>query len=778
MKVPAFLERLARLSRSRARTRARTAVPESPETSLWHVRTWIWMLVFVAVTSAAFSPGISFRGGSFPAGTIARRDVVAPRDFIVPDPETTDQKRAEAAARVLPVYDRDSEAAVRLEDQLHAAFDAAREKEKAAAGRRGRAPAQSDLKTAFGLPISDEGFAALARAKFSPTLESRLVAISERLYRNGVVDNKELLLQNRERGVTIRDTSGGAERRTIDLYSTVEYGSDLKSAVNADLVSTSLRGRDAREVAGFLASLMKPNLTYNAAETSARRTAAAEKVESVFVKVPRGEVIVRRGDLISPKAARLIGLIQGSASEPRSWWRLTGVVALQVLAVFLFWLDTEVRKRSGRGEASPLLPILAVGIVFAVIDRGAFAIAQSLASSFSSDALSADSYAIPFAAGPVVAVLVAGVGPGPAVLFAAVTAASVGVLMGMNYAFVLFALTGSLAGIYGMKRLGARSVLLGLGGIVAAANVLAVLVLRALSGEAEGLVLEMASAAVGGLLVAALVAFLLPVFESVFHVTTDIRLLELSNLNLPILRTLAFEAPGTYQHSLMVGHLAEAAAEAIGANPLLARVCAYYHDIGKTRMPEYFIENQVRGRNRHDRLEPSMSALIIASHVKEGAELARRNRLPEPIITGIREHHGTKLIRYFYQKALTKAAPDAGPVLESDYRYPGPKPSNRITGILMLSDAVEAASRTILEPTPAKITAMVRAISSDCLRDGQFDRCDLTMRDLSRINEALIRTVTTMFHHRIDYPGFDFNRAKAETRLPRRSTGGVRVTSK
>jgi hypothetical protein len=260
------------------------------------------------------------------------------------------------------------------------------------------------------------------------------------------------------------------------------------------------------------------------------------------------------------------------------------------------------------------------------------------------------------------------------------------------------------------------------------------------------------------------VALFLPVFEHLFSVVTDIRLLELSNQNLPLLRTLALEAPGSYQHSLMLGHLAEAAAEAIGADSLLARVSGYYHDIGKTKMPDYFIENQSKGLNRHDRLEPSMSALIIAAHVKEGVEMARKARLPEPIATAIREHHGTKLIRYFYQKAVTRS--DGGPegVQETDYRYPGPKPSTRILGILMIADAVEAASRTLIEPTPAKIRAMIQAIVDDCLRDGQFDDCDLTMRDLSIIVATLERTVTTVFHHRIDYPGFDFNRERTRRR--------------
>ena len=258
-----------------------------------------------------------------------------------------------------------------------------------------------------------------------------------------------------------------------------------------------------------------------------------------------------------------------------------------------------------------------------------------------------------------------------------------------------------------------------------------------------------------------LIGAVLPLFEHLFHVTTDIRLLELSNQNLPLLRTLALEAPGTYQHSLMLGHLAEAAAEAIGADTLLARVSGYYHDIGKTKMPDYFIENQPKGFNRHDKLEPSMSALIIGAHVKEGAEMARKARLPEPIVAAIREHHGTKLIRYFYQKALTRSEPAQASVRDIEYRHAGPKPSTRVTGILMIADAVEAASRTLIEPTPPKIRAMIQQIVDDCLHDGQFDECDLTMRDLAIIAEALERAVANVYHHRIDYPGFDFNRERS-----------------
>ena len=359
-------------------------------------------------------------------------------------------------------------------------------------------------------------------------------------------------------------------------------------------------------------------------------------------------------------------------------------------------------------------------------------------------------------------------GMGPALLFAAVHAMGAGLLMGQSFPFVLFALPGpwpassaweSCARAASCSRWEASS-----------RPPTSSRFPRSRSSAAEPRGWDFAGDALGGLaggwFVAMLVGLILPVFEHLFHVTTDIRLLELSNQNLPLLRTLALEAPGTYQHSLMLGHLAEAAAEAIGADALLARVAGYYHDIGKTKMPDYFIENQPKGYNRHDRLEPSMSALIIAAHVKEGAEMARKARLPEPIVAAIREHHGTKLIRYFYQKALTKAPiRSRAPVRENEYRHSGPKPLDRVNGILMICDAVEAASRTLIEPTPAKIRAMIQTIVDDCLRDGQFDECDLTMRDLAVIVDTLERTVSTMYHHRIDYPGFEFNRER-----PRRKT--------
>jgi len=268
------------------------------------------------------------------------------------------------------------------------------------------------------------------------------------------------------------------------------------------------------------------------------------------------------------------------------------------------------------------------------------------------------------------------------------------------------------------------------------------------------------------------VTFVLPHLESLFGITTDIRLLELSNQNLPLLRRLSLEAPGTYQHSLAVGNLAEAGADSIGANGLLLRVCSYYHDLGKLVKPKYFVENQ-RGQNPHDNLTPSMSALVIQSHVKEGLKMAQEEKLPLPIRQAVATHHGTKLIRYFFNKAKSEIDRDVDEVRESNYRYPGPKPHSKELGILLLADAVEAAARTLENPSPNKIQSMIGRIFSDALEDGQLDNSELTFSELDKVAQSFMWVLTNMYHHRIEYPGFDFNR-----RQNKRESGAIQLETK
>ena len=262
----------------------------------------------------------------------------------------------------------------------------------------------------------------------------------------------------------------------------------------------------------------------------------------------------------------------------------------------------------------------------------------------------------------------------------------------------------------------------------------------------------LAFAIVSGGLVAAFAMLLLPLFEYVFNEVTDVRLMELATGDHPLLKQLALNSPGTYHHSVMIANLSEAAAEAIGANALKCRVMALYHDIGKSVRPVYYAENQ-RDGNIHDGLPPELSARIIFAHITEGIELARAHRLGRPVIEAVTQHQGTTLLRVFHQRALERAPADGRTVKEADYRYPGPKPMTRESGILMLGDSVEAATRALDDPSPTELRERVGKIIAEKMIDGQLADCPLTIADLTRIEEAFARVlVMGVYHSRIEYP--------------------------
>ncbi len=289
--------------------------------------------------------------------------------------------------------------------------------------------------------------------------------------------------------------------------------------------------------------------------------------------------------------------------------------------------------------------------------------------------------------------------------------------------------------------------------VVAGATAIGVGILTG-QNDWERLLVDALWYSVGAVTAGVLLTGLLPFVESLFDVQTELSLLELGDAAHPVLQELVRRAPGTYNHSINVASMAEAAAEAVGANGLLVRVGAYFHDIGKMLKPNYYIENQVEGGNRHDTLAPAMSTLVIISHVKDGADLARQHRLPQSIIDFIEQHHGTTLVEYFYQQAnrQSESDPDSPEVDETSYRYPGPKPQSKEAAIMMLADAVESASRTLVEPTPARLESLVNDISMKRLLDGQFDECDLSLGELRIAQDSLIKTLTAVYHGRVKYP--------------------------
>jgi len=370
--------------------------------------------------------------------------------------------------------------------------------------------------------------------------------------------------------------------------------------------------------------------------------------------------------------------------------------------------------------------------------------------------------------------------PTAAIVATITTSLLIGLMAGHRLAVALVLIAGGIAGVVAVRGARRRGALLRAGAWSGAVQGLAIVAVTLVEqgGVRDALWDGIVGGALSGAAAFVVTIALLPVLENLFGLITDITLLELSDLNHPLLKELSLKAPGTYHHSLVVATLAEAGCEAIGANGLLARVGCYFHDIGKMPKAEYFVENQPPGQSRHDKLAPSMSSLIIINHVKEGIELARAHKLNQAIIDFIPGHHGTGIIYYFYRRALEQVE-NEDLLKEESFRYPGPRPRARETAVALLADSAEAACRALPQHTPAKLLGVVRRIINNRFIDGQLDDCDLTLRDLERIAEAFVRVLTGIYHSRVPYPvppGEDVEedelRAGADAGLPGRAGAG------
>lgn len=736
-----------------------------------------WATLAIVVCTALLMPRLDTDVPTWPAGDVAAFDVVVPRDLSLPDEVATAAARAEARAAVLPVFDFEPRIIDELENEIAEVFAVCR------IWLADETTTAHDLADATVLVIEPAMSSVLAESECSASLESALVDVVGEIYQDGVIDDRRELERRGENGLSIRNLAGGPERRmTLDEMADVVDGrSDLSGSIQARLLAReAVARRWVKPTMDFLAANMSSNIVLSRKETNTRIDDAAEQVAPRSRTLRRGQVLVRRGDRVSPEVAQTLRVIDQQRQEVTEYSKVLGVGLLVLLVVASWWpiqqvfggADAEVRQR--------LSMIFILLMLFTALNRLVVFLAEAVSRSVQGQTLSnLDSYlwGIPFAAGPAMVLLLMGLSP--ALIFAVGAAVMAGILLDGQFTMTIFALVSGIAGVLASRRFTERSAVSNVGLAVGLANAVTFLILELYRGglpeSPETILFAAGCAFVGGLLSVAVVTSLLPLLESLLGVTTDQRLLELSNQNLPLLKRLSLEAPGTYQHSLAVSNLVEAGADAVGANALLLRVCAYYHDIGKLVKPQYFVENQ-RGVNPHDELSPSMSSLVIQSHVKEGIEMAREAKLPMPIRQGIATHHGTKLIRYFFFKATELAVEGKSEVRESDYRYPGPKPHTKELGILLLADAVEAAARTIEQPTPTRLQTMIKKIVDDALEDGQLDHSELTFSELDKMASAFLWVLTNMYHHRIDYPGFDFNR-RVQPREPRSVQLGTATVS-
>ena len=745
---------------------------------LWHYVVEldiVWVVFMVLAGTWIMAPAGVFFEPDLSAGDIANRDHVATRDVLILDEATSEELKERARSDVLPLYDRDYAQVQEFEDRIRRLFEIERgfdevadllPEEDVAAERLLRLREGSDLQV-------DEGHADLLAVQVDASdegaeLEERLVGLVGLLLREGIVENKETLLQNRFNGVTERNLQTGEESVQLDLFGYRGYPFEVRSYLEEEVGRWGGWSRGDRErIVDFLMVNLTPNVYLNLSETQELRSAAAEAVGQVFNQIRAGQVIVRKGELVDQEDIDLLREMTGSEGTLTLLRSPLASALLLGLSVAFLWIAFR-RKRLVTVEARAFGSVVLLLVLGLLATRFGFVVADALAASFEIEALSsARSYgfAIPFAA---LALLVSVLfGRGAGLLVGLVFSVLVGRLglaeaatpqLGLAGGTMLYSLTGSLAAVFALDQLKQRSAVIKAGllvGLVNMASVTVVTLLDVNGATITGWGFELLCALLGGLLVAAAVGFAIPVFEAALFLTTDMKLMELSDTNLPLLQRLAFEAPGTFQHSLMVANLAKAGCEAVGGNPTLAYVGGLYHDIGKVLRPQYFVENQRDDDNPHDKLAPSMSALILVDHVKEGARMARERGLPQPIVEAIEQHHGTRTLAYFLARAKEQA--ETGQTInEHQYRYTGPTPQNKTMGVLMVADTVEAASRTLEDYSEESIRALVTRLLDDIVEDGQLDQTDLTLSDLRRLSHTLQNVLKTVHHHRVDYPGFEW----------------------
>lgn len=517
----------------------------------------------------------------------------------------------------------------------------------------------------------------------------------------------------------------------------------------AELVnSSSLTKRESREIVQELARfVVTPNKFANQKATEQLRIEARENTKPVYIN--KGDVLVRKGDMVTEETYKRIKSMD-LLKEKVNYWPQLGLAMLSslfVLALYMFVRQSQHPIRSNNSQ------LLTLGLIYLLNITGMkiVAIGQNLE-------YANIGYLAPVAMGTMLIAILIGMPLAlvSSTLFALLSSVIYNVKGEtlFDFRYGLLALVVCMTSVYAIQRANQRLSILKSGILVSLSGAITILTITFLDNvyTRTEIMLSFGFAVASGVLTAVLVVGLMPFFEVSFGILSPLKLVELSNPNHPLLRKLLTETPGTYHHSVMVGNLSEAAAESVGADGLLCRVGSYYHDIGKTKRPSYFIENQMSMGNPHDHIEPDLSKSIIVAHARDGVEMLKEYKIPKPIRDIAEQHHGTTLLKFFYMKAKKQQPEGAEPIPEEEYRYPGPKAQSKEAAIVGIADSVEAAVRSLRSPSIEQIDTMVRKIIKDRLDDGQFNDCDLTLRELDMIAKTLNETLLGIFHSRIEYP--------------------------
>ncbi|MGD0153204.1 MAG: HDIG domain-containing metalloprotein [Thermacetogeniaceae bacterium] len=678
------------------------------------------IVIFLLIAATTVGSGLIGRGYSLQEGQISPFDLRAPRTMAYVDEPETERARQEAASRVENVYQRDDQVPQQGDTKLQGIFDEIRAlNQQNLSSQRSGSLLQDYLIQATG--ASDKEFS----SQIAGSLNA-LLSLSGNQLTKVYGFSKSLLDDSFKYGLT-EDALPTARDNLAGEVASSNLSRDLQPGVSF-----------------LLTHILRPDLVLDRTTYARKVAEARESVAPVQRWIQAGQMIIQKGEPIDSN--HLAELQQLGLLRTRNIWpSLFGVIFLVLLLAGLTAAYLKKFKPRFYGQEQY---IVLYGILFSLTLLAAKGVTLIRLGS-QAETTGLIGYLAPLAGGAMLITVL--MDAGLAVFTSFILSLLLGVMLDGQISFVVAGLAGSLAGIYCVSSLSDRAGLIRGGAFVSAVNAVAIFVMGLLNGPDVSTVLKgMGLGVANGFLSSILMLGFLPYLESLFSITSSVRLLELANPNEPVLKRLLVEAPGTYHHSILVGNLAEAAAQAVQADPLLVRVGAYYHDIGKLKRPYFFIENQVTRDSPHEKIAPSLSTLIITSHVKDGLEQARELKLPTSVQAIIEQHHGTGLVAYFYQRALESDRPEL--VAEADFRYDNVKPQTKEAALVMLADSVEAAVRSLQKPTPGRLEGLARKIIKERLNDGQLDECDLTFKDLNTIAVAFVKVLGGIFHSRIEYP--------------------------
>jgi len=669
-------------------------------------------------------------------GGIADKAIYADRDFRYEDKQKLELLCREVRARVREVYNVDESAREEVDARLDEFFKKLKE---------GFSHPEIELKPEeLNIKISVLGLKTLLADKHLEEARDIVREIVGDLMSGGLLSEleQERLVEAETYSVTVRTPNTEKEKHRLvsDLLTINKARRAGFERINSLFPRDRRMGMALKEL---LENSLAANLHYDAAETEQRRAAAAGIVPAQYREVKKGEPVIRKGERVSREHLDRLMAMRRQWKKATQFSYLFGftVLTISLFLSFYFYLRRFHRWPLLMGKNLVLSGLLLLLVLLAAKLIIYFEL---------------PSYLVPVSFAAMLLTIL--LNPPSALMVTIMLSILAGVVMDFKLEIMIVSLFGSLVGIYLVQDIRRRSHLLKAGLLIGLANLILIIGIGFLKNvNFKVYLLDGFWGGASGIISSFMVMGSLPVFEQLFNIVTGISLLEISDLNHPLLKKLLIQVPGTYHHSLVVGNLSETAGRAIGANSLLLRAGSYYHDIGKMKKSKYFSENWTDTKDKHSKLAPSMSSLIILNHIKEGVEIARQNRLNPVIIDFIREHHGTSLMYFFYQQAVNSvkkknATEKEKKVMEQSFRYPGPKPQTKETAILMLADSVEAAARALNQPTPSRIKGLVQKVIEDKFIDGQLDECDLTLRDLNKIRSSFVHVLTGIHHMRVAYP--------------------------